>query len=84
MRLNGSTLGHCQERSSRIPPESKSTSKLAILKSDLGIEMAYYFLMLITFALFFSSDYLLLTLLAVFGMIHLVDFQSPQNKKSDS
>lgn len=52
------------------------SSKLLILKGELGIEMVHCFLLMVGFAVFFSEELLFLTLIALLGVLHLVAFQS--------
>jgi len=54
---------------------------LLTLKAGLGIEMVYYFLLLITFTVFFSGNLLFLTLIAVLGVLHLTALQALVDKK---
>ena len=63
-----------------IPP-SDDVSKSFILNGALGIEMVYYFLLLIAFVVFFSGNLLFLTLIALLGVIHLTALQALLSKK---
>ena len=60
---------------------SDGTSKSVILNGALGIEMVYYFLLLIVFAIFFSGNLLFLTLVALLGVVHLTALQALLSKK---
>jgi len=64
---------------SRLQNSSASnspSSKLAVLKGGLGIETAYYFLLLVVFVVFFPGNLIFLTLVALLGLIHLAAFQA--------
>jgi hypothetical protein len=52
----------------------KHVSKLPVLRGAMGVEMAYYFLLLVAFVLFLPGDLIFLTLIAVIGLAHLVAF----------
>jgi hypothetical protein len=60
---------------------SDDASKSVILNGALGIEMVYYFLLLIVFAVFFSGNLIFLTLVALLGVIHLTALQVLLSKK---
>ena len=62
-------------------PSNGGASKSFILNGALGIEMVYYFLLLIAFAVFFSGNLLFLTLIALLGVIHLTALQALLSKK---
>ena len=53
---------------------AKCVRKLLILRGGLGVEMVYYFLLLIAFVVFFPGDLIFLTLIALLGLTHLVAF----------
>lgn len=62
--------------SKRLGSKPGGTSvKLDILKLGLGIEMGYYFLLLVVFVVLFSGSIVFLTLIAILGLLHLVAFQ---------
>jgi len=46
------------------------SSKLQVLKGELGIETVCYFLLLVAFAVFFPSNLVLLTVMALLGLVH--------------
>jgi len=54
----------------------KPSIKIRILQGGLGIETVYYFLLLIAFVVFFPGNLVLLTLIAVLGLVHLIAFQA--------
>jgi hypothetical protein len=55
--------------------------KIQILKSGLGVETFYYFLLLIAFIVFFPESIVLLTSIAILGVFHLVAFQALLGRK---
>ncbi len=67
-------------RSRNSPDWRRASPKLAVLKAGLGIETVYYFLLLIAFAIFFPTDLVFLTLIAVLSIAHLAAFQAAVTK----
>jgi hypothetical protein len=53
---------------------AKVVPKLLVLRGGLGIELVYYFLLFIAFAVYFPRDLVFLTLIAAMGLTHLVAF----------
>ncbi len=60
----------------------KVSSTIVFLQRGLGIEAAYYFLLLIGFVVFFPGDVILMVLVAMLGVLHLTAFQYLLAKKS--
>ena len=58
-------------------------SKLLILRSELGVETAYYFLLLVALIVFFPTNLLFLTLVAILGLFHLGVFWALLDRKAE-
>ncbi len=46
------------------------------MKVSLGVEMAYYFILLTVFVVFYSRSVVFLMLIALLGLVHLAAFQA--------
>jgi hypothetical protein len=57
------------------------TNSKILLKGGLGIEIFYYFSLLIVWVVFFPKRLVFLTLIAFLGIIHLAVFQAALSRK---
>lgn len=64
-----------------LATSEKLPVKIQILRDGLRVETFYYFLLLIVFAVFFPRRIILLTPIAVLGLVQLVAFQALLGKK---
>ncbi len=62
----------------------KSSPKFLVLKGGLGVEMVYYFLLLVAFILLFPRNIVFLTFIAILGLFHLAAFQALLGRKAES
>jgi hypothetical protein len=57
------------------------TNSKILLKGGLGIEIFYYFSLLIVWVVFFPKKLVFLTLIAFLGIVHLAVFQAALSRK---
>ncbi len=65
-------------------PLNQPSSRAPFLKAGLGIESAYYFLLLVALVIYFPSNLFFLTIIAILGLVHLAAFQAVLGKRGDS
>jgi hypothetical protein len=64
------------------PTSTEIPSKLMILRGGLGVETAYYFLLLAALIVFFPSNIVFLTLVSILGLFHLGAFWALLGRKA--
>jgi uncharacterized protein YhhL (DUF1145 family) len=65
-------------------PSNQPPSRVLVLKTGLGIETFYYFLLLIALVIYFPSNLIFLTLIAILALVHLATFQAVMGKRAET